>query len=119
MEKHASLVDGLASEIADGKEGDQDIYRKLSEEASAVIDRIQKNKATHQFTEDDINFYRDWSRTWRRKLQGATEGNHNHAEHTEKEHNHKDNERLDNEEALFKRCVGPNCQTEIKKHEIA
>ena len=43
MEKHASLVDGLASEIADGKEGDQDIYRKLSEESSAVSDRIQKN----------------------------------------------------------------------------
>jgi hypothetical protein len=78
MEKHASLVNGLAAEIADGKEGDQDTYRQLSNQYSQVIDRLQTNKATHQFTEDDINFYRDTSRAWRRKLQGATEAGHTH-----------------------------------------
>ena len=59
MEKHASLVNGLASEIADGKEGDEATYRELSDTYSRIIDRLQKNKAQHGFTEDDVNFYRD------------------------------------------------------------
>lgn len=111
MEKHASLVTGLSSEIADGNEGDQATHRQLSDEASKVIDRLQKNKQMHGFTEDDVNFYRDWSRAWRRKLSGASADGHNHAEHIHKENHvlagetpHSADPRGEEEE-LFKRCV--------------
>src|SRR5208283_3447218 len=86
MEKHASLVNGLSSEIADGKEGDEDLYRTLADEYSRVIDRLQKNKQLHAFSDDDVNFYRDTSRAWRRKLSGASADGHNHAEHVSHEH---------------------------------
>lgn len=80
MEKHASLVAGLAGEIADGNEGDQDTYREVSDIYSQEIDRLQKNKQTHLFSEEDIKHYRDTARAWRRKLQGATEAGHSHAD---------------------------------------
>jgi hypothetical protein len=117
MEKHASLVTGLSSEIADGKEGDQDTQRKLSDEASLVIDRLQKNKQVHAFTEEDVNFYRDWARTWRRKLSGANADGHNHAEHIEKEHDH------NSEQALYARCVAEGngakeCKGLVHSHKV-
>lgn len=121
MEKHSSLVNGLSSEIADGKEGDEEAYRQLSEEASKVIDRLQKNKAVHAFSDEDINFYRDWARGWRRKLSGATGTSHNHShkvEVAEEEFEHpwateeqaeqivKEHYQVNpEEEELFKRCI--------------
>ncbi|MGD0645904.1 MAG: hypothetical protein ABSA75_13440 [Candidatus Bathyarchaeia archaeon] len=100
MEKHASMTAGLSSEIADGKEGDQDTHRQLSQEASQVIDRLQKNKAMHGFTEEDVNFYRDWARTWRRKLSGASADGHNHAEEISEHH-----KEAPQEKELYARCV--------------
>jgi hypothetical protein len=114
MEKHASLVTGLSSEIADGNEGDQATHRQLSDEASKVIDRLQKNKQMHGFTEDDVNFYRDWSRAWRRKLSGASADGHNHAEEITKNGEKQKHTMLNDsspgsekrsEEELYARCV--------------
>jgi hypothetical protein len=119
MEKHASLVNGLASEIADGKEGDQDTYRQLSDQYSIILDRLQKNKAAHQFTEEDVNFYRDTSRMWRRKLQGANADGHNHAEHIE----HDNDEEENDEKVLYARCVSEGnsakeCKGLIHAHKV-
>ena len=108
MEKHASLVSVFGNEIADGKEGDAETHRQLADEASRVIDRLQKNKQLHAFSEEDVNFYRDWARAWRRKLSGASADGHNHAEHMEKE----DSE----EKELYARCVADgNPITECKR----
>ena len=107
MEKHASLVAGLASEIADGNEGDQVLYRELSELYLSEIDRMQTNKQSQAFTEEDLNHYRDTARTWRRKLQGATEAGHNHKKG---EHRHDKDETEESpedpeESSLYARCV--------------
>jgi hypothetical protein len=122
MEKHASLVNGLSSEIADGKEGDESTYRELSDIYSKEVDRLQKNKALHAFTDEDVTHYRDLARTWRRKLQGATEAGHSHSHEEEHEehsgvsaHHHKEEE-----ETLFKRCVKDGgdinlCRSQIEK----
>ena len=113
MEKHASLVAGLSSEIADGKEGDENTYRELSDEYNKVIDRLQTNKATHQFSEADVNFYRDTSRAWRRKLSGASADGHNHAEHVVTEDAQVGDR--EGEEQLYARCVAEgNSLTECK-----
>src|SRR5208283_5023111 len=79
MEKHGSLIHGLSAEIASGNEGDQETYREVSEIFSQVIDKLQKNKAIHAFTEEDVGYYRDLANSWRRKLQGASEAGHSHS----------------------------------------
>ena len=88
MEKHESLITGLASEIAAGHEGDQETYRKIATEYSKEIDLIQKSKHQHGFPQAELDRIEAKAREWRRILQGVTGSGHSHVsgKHTDIEH---------------------------------